>query len=65
MRIWLYPQPYVLHAKHMSVDTDIAVVGSCNLDIRSFTLDLELTLLVHGAVVRATRCATSRTATAR
>ncbi len=48
VRIWLYPRPYVLHAKHMSIDSDIAVVGSSNLDIRSFTLDLELTLLVHG-----------------
>ncbi len=48
VRIWLYPQPYVLHAKHMSVDSDISVVGSSNLDIRSFTLDLELSLLVHG-----------------
>jgi cardiolipin synthase len=48
VRIWLYPRPYVLHAKHVSVDSEIAVVGSSNLDIRSFTLDLELTLLVHG-----------------
>ena len=48
VRIWLYPRPYVLHAKHMTVDDDISVVGSSNLDIRSFTLDLELTLLVHG-----------------
>lgn len=48
VRIWLYPRPYVLHAKHMTVDSDVTVVGSSNLDIRSFTLDLELTLLVHG-----------------
>jgi len=48
VRIWLYPQPFVLHAKHMSVDSEIAVVGSSNLDIRSFTLDAELSLLVHG-----------------
>ncbi|MEJ5943906.1 cardiolipin synthase [Pseudokineococcus basanitobsidens] len=48
VRIWLYPPPYILHAKHMSVDEEIAVVGSSNLDIRSFELDLELTLLVLG-----------------
>ncbi|GAA2018924.1 cardiolipin synthase [Pseudokineococcus marinus] len=48
VRIWLYPAPYVLHAKHMSVDDDVAVVGSSNMDIRSFELDLELTLLVLG-----------------
>ncbi len=48
VRIWLYPPPFVLHAKHLSVDSDVSVIGSSNLDIRSFTLDLELTLLVHG-----------------
>ncbi len=48
IRIYLYPAPYVLHAKHMSVDEDISVVGSSNLDIRSFTLALEATLLIHG-----------------
>jgi cardiolipin synthase A/B len=48
VRIWLYPQPYVLHAKHVSVDDDVSVVGSSNLDIRSFTLDLESTLLIYG-----------------
>jgi len=49
VRIYLYPPPFVLHAKHMSVDSDISAVGSSNLDIRSFTLDLEATLLVHGS----------------
>ncbi len=48
IRIYLYPAPYVLHAKHVAVDSDISVVGSSNLDIRSFTLDLECTLLIHG-----------------
>ncbi|WP_380163889.1 cardiolipin synthase [Jannaschia sp. R86511] len=52
IRIYLYPAPYVLHAKHMGVDSDISVVGSSNLDIRSFTLDLECTLLVHGRSFR-------------
>ncbi|MFC5381359.1 cardiolipin synthase [Aquipuribacter nitratireducens] len=48
VRIHRYPAPYVLHAKHMTVDDDVAVVGSSNLDMRSFSLDLEATLLVHG-----------------
>ena len=48
VRIWLYPAPYVLHAKHVTVDDDVAVVGSSNMDIRSFLLDLELMLLVSG-----------------
>lgn len=48
VRIWLYPAPYILHAKHISVDDDVAVIGSSNMDIRSFSLDLEVSLLVHG-----------------
>ena len=48
VRIWLYPAPFILHAKHLSIDDDIAVIGSSNMDIRSFALDLEVSLLVHG-----------------
>jgi len=48
VRIFLYPAPYILHAKHFSIDDDIAVIGSSNMDIRSFALDLEVSLLVHG-----------------
>ncbi|TFD14565.1 cardiolipin synthase [Cryobacterium sp. TMT1-21] len=49
VRIWLYPAPYILHAKHLSIDEDVAVIGSSNMDIRSFSLDLEVSLLVRGA----------------
>ncbi|WP_336921009.1 cardiolipin synthase [Aquipuribacter sp. SD81] len=48
VRIHLYPAPTVLHAKHMSIDDDVAYVGSSNLDIRSFQLDLESSLLIQG-----------------
>jgi cardiolipin synthase len=48
VRIYRYPAPYILHAKHMSVDDSVAVIGSSNLDMRSFELNLESTLLVHG-----------------
>ncbi|MCU1481499.1 MAG: cls [Subtercola sp.] len=48
VQIWRYPAPYILHAKHLSIDDDIAVIGSSNMDIRSFLLDLEISLLVHG-----------------
>ncbi|NAZ76889.1 cardiolipin synthase [Kineococcus sp. T13] len=48
VRIWRYPAPYVLHAKHMTVDEEVAVIGSSNMDMRSFLLDLELTLMVCG-----------------
>ncbi|MCT9819625.1 cardiolipin synthase [Microbacterium sp. W1N] len=49
VRIYLYPAPYILHAKHFSVDDDIAVIGSSNMDIRSFSLNAEMSLLVRGA----------------
>lgn len=48
VRIWLYREPYVLHAKHMTVDGEVTVVGSSNMDMRSFTLNAEMMLLVYG-----------------
>jgi cardiolipin synthase len=48
VRIYLYEAPTVLHAKHFSIDDDVAVVGSSNMDIRSFALDMEVSMLVHG-----------------
>lgn len=50
VRIALY-RPHFLHAKHLSVDDDIALVGSINLDIRSFALNAELGLLCYGGDV--------------
>ncbi|WP_300344265.1 cardiolipin synthase [Nesterenkonia sp.] len=41
-----YPEPDVLHAKFMLVDDDVAVLGSSNMDMRSFSLNLEVTLMV-------------------
>ncbi|MBB5640718.1 cardiolipin synthase [Cryobacterium roopkundense] len=49
VRIWLYPSPYILHAKHFSIDDDVAVIGSSNMDIRSFSLNYEACLMVRGA----------------
>jgi cardiolipin synthase len=48
VRIYLYPAPNILHSKHISIDDQVAVVGSSNMDIRSFQLDLEVMLLVCG-----------------
>ena len=46
--------PHFLHAKHVTVDRWVAVVGSVNMDIRSFALDSEVSLLVYDEqVVRA------------
>jgi cardiolipin synthase len=48
VRIYEYRAPTILHAKHISVDDVVSVVGSSNMDIRSFQLDLELMMLVSG-----------------
>ncbi|WP_350346763.1 phospholipase D-like domain-containing protein [Agromyces sp. G08B096] len=48
VRIFLYPGPYILHAKHLSIDDDLAVIGSSNMDIRSFALNFEISMLVRG-----------------
>ena len=49
VRIWLYPAPYVLHAKFFSIDDDVAVIGSSNMDMRSFGLNYEVSLMLLGA----------------
>ncbi|KAF2411719.1 cardiolipin synthase [Microbacterium sp. B35-04] len=49
VRIFLYPAPFILHSKHFSIDDDIAVIGSSNMDIRSFSLNNEVSLMVRGA----------------
>jgi cardiolipin synthase A/B len=49
VRIWLYQAPYILHSKHFTIDEDVAVIGSSNMDIRSFELNMEVSLLVRGA----------------
>ncbi|GAA1224091.1 cardiolipin synthase [Microbacterium maritypicum] len=47
VRIYLYQPPAVLHSKHFSVDDDVVVLGSSNMDIRSFSLNAEVSLLLH------------------
>jgi cardiolipin synthase len=48
VRIFLYPAPVVLHAKHFTIDDDVAVIGSSNMDMRSFSLNLEISVMVSG-----------------
>jgi cardiolipin synthase len=48
VRIFLYSAPTILHAKHFTIDDQISVIGSSNLDMRSFTLDLEISVMVRG-----------------
>lgn len=48
VRIFLYEAPTILHAKHMTIDDEVSVIGSSNMDMRSFTLDLEISVMVRG-----------------
>jgi cardiolipin synthase len=47
VRIYLYKSPVLLHSKYLIIDDDIAVIGSSNMDIRSFELNLEVTLVCY------------------
>ena len=48
VRIWMYRAPYILHSKHFTIDDDVAVIGSSNMDMRSFSLNMEVSLMVRG-----------------
>ena len=48
VRIYLYRAPKVLHAKHFSIDDEVAVIGYSNMDMRSFSLNMEISVLLHG-----------------
>jgi cardiolipin synthase len=48
VRIYQYPKPTVLHAKHFTVDDTVGIIGSSNMDYRSFGLDYEITLMSTG-----------------
>ena len=50
IHIHLY-RPCFLHAKHLSVDDSIALLGSTNIDIRSFALNAEVSLIVYDPAV--------------
>lgn len=47
VKVYLYNQPIFLHNKQVLVDDEVAVVGSSNLDARSFALDLELNVVIY------------------
>src|SRR5947209_6404250 len=47
VKLYRYKDPILLHSKHITVDDDIAVIGSSNMDIRSFLLNLEVTLICY------------------
>lgn len=53
VKIYMYPKPFVLHTKYVLADPDgkdtdvpVGVVGSSNLDMRSFGLNYEISMMV-------------------
>jgi cardiolipin synthase len=48
--IWQY-QPGLIHAKTTTVDDAFSILGSANLDVRSFNLNFELSVMLYGAEV--------------
>ncbi|NLG22283.1 MAG: cardiolipin synthase [Actinomycetales bacterium] len=46
--IHLYPAPTVLHGKYLTVDDEVGVIGSSNMDFRSFGLTYEIMLMGFG-----------------
>lgn len=45
--IWLYNKG-LLHSKTMTVDDNLGFVGSSNFDIRSFSLNFEINMILYG-----------------
>jgi cardiolipin synthase len=40
-----------LHSKHFTIDDDVAVIGSSNMDMRSFALNHEVSVMLTGGDV--------------
>jgi cardiolipin synthase len=47
VQIHLYRKGF-LHAKFMTIDCEVSLIGSTNMDIRSFALNAEVSLLAYG-----------------
>jgi cardiolipin synthase A/B len=47
VRVFLF-KPGLLHTKAMSIDDSYAILGSANLDMRSFNLNFELNAILYG-----------------
>lgn len=47
VEIYLHNAPTLLHSKHITVDNDIAIIGSSNMDVRSFELNYECILAIY------------------
>jgi len=53
VRVFEY-EPRFIHAKTLLCDDDIGVIGTANLDNRSFRLDFEVAAVVYGADINRT-----------
>jgi cardiolipin synthase A/B len=49
VEIYCYPAPFILHAKHFTVDDHVALIGSSNMDMRSFGLNSEISMMVRSS----------------
>lgn len=47
VEIYLYKKPQLIHEKYLAIDDEVGVIGSSNLDIRSFVLNLECVAAVY------------------
>jgi cardiolipin synthase len=50
VNVHLY-DPRFLHAKYLTIDNNVAMIGSANIDIRSFALNAEIGLLIYDTKV--------------
>lgn len=51
VRIQLYRAPTILHSKFMTFDRELSIVGSSNIDMRSFDLNFEVSMLIEGCTM--------------
>ncbi len=54
VEILLYKKPQLVHEKFIAVDEEVGIIGSSNLDIRSFELNLECVVIAYDRKTAAT-----------
>ncbi|HMO83454.1 MAG TPA: cardiolipin synthase [Lacipirellulaceae bacterium] len=52
VRIHAYKRHF-LHAKHLTIDDEVTVIGSSNMDIRSFALNEEISMIIYNREITA------------
>lgn len=46
VRIFMYHAPTVLHSKFIIIDDEVSIIGSSNMDERSFSMNMEVTMFI-------------------